>query len=310
MMKIEILLSTYNGEKYLREQLDSILGQTHRDWHLTVRDDGSTDGTRGILAEYAGAYPEKITFAEDGKKLGYPDCFWHLLEKAPEADLYAFCDQDDVWAPEKLEYCEEKCREEDPGTPLLYVHDYRISDGALNVYSEYHIRGAGYREDYPYNLLYFVMTSGFAMVMNGKLRERILRDELYGKGIPHDRWTFWSGYFAGKILCDERTTVTYRRHDSTVTETGKGNTTFLKEWWKKDIRGTQMARWEAIGTAFAECYGDEMEARFPGIGKDWRILYKGQKGIGGYLRRLFFPKRLKPGIAGEAATRISFLLNR
>ena len=309
-MRIEILLSTFNGERFLREQLDSILAQTHEDWHLTARDDGSKDGTAGILREYAAAHPERITFAEDGRKLGYPDCFWKLLEEAPAADLYAFCDQDDVWRADKLVCCEEMCRGEDPGRPLLYVHDYRISDGELNVYDTYHMKEAGYREDYPWSLLYFVMTSGFAMALNGALRERILRDKPAGKGLPHDRWIFWCGYFAGKILGDERTTVTYRRHERTVTETGKGNGTFLKEWWTKEIRGDRMARWEEMGLRFTEDFREEMERKRPGIRKDWRVLCKGEKGVGNYFRRLFFPKRLKPSLAGEAALRISFLLNK
>lgn len=309
-MRIEILLSTYNGERYLRPQLDSILGQTHRDWHLTARDDGSKDGTTAILAEYAAGHPDRITLIRDEKRLGYPDCFWYLLEIAPKADLYAFCDQDDVWAPEKLVCSEEKCREEDPGTPLLYVHDYRISDGDMRITGEYHIRRAGYREDYPYNLVYYVMMSGFAMAVNETLRGRILRDRPRGKGIPHDRWIFWSGYFAGRILCDERMLVTYRRHEKTVTVTGKGNAVFLREWWKNDIQGTQMARWEKYGLLFSERYGDEMEQKGKGLRTDWELLCRRNKGAGAYFRRLFFPRRLKPGTAGEAALRISFLLNR
>ena len=307
-MRIEILLSTYNGEKYLREQLDSILAQTHGDYHLTVRDDGSGDGTREILEAYASARPDRITFIRDERNLGYPDCFWYLLEQAPEADLYAFCDQDDVWAPEKLACCAEMCRGEDPEVPLLYVHDYRVSDGSLKVYDEYHIRRWGYREDYPYNLLYFVMISGFAMVLNRKLRERILRDAPAGQGLPHDRWIFWAAFFAGKIVCDGRMLVTYRRHGETVTVTGKGNAAFLKEWWAHDVRGNQMAEWERIGRRFAALYGPEMEKRKPGLPAEWETLFKGGKG--GYLRRLCFPRRLKPTLAGEAALRICFLLNK
>ena len=309
-MRIEILLSTYNGEKYLRAQLDSLLRQSHPDFHVTVRDDGSKDGTRAILAEYEQAAPERITWLRDGKNLGYPDCFWHLLEHAPAADLYAFCDQDDVWEPDKLRCCAEKCGREDPDTALLYVHDYRISDGELNVYDEYHIRRWGYREDYPYNLLYFVMISGFAMVLNHRLRERILRDELYGKGIPHDRWIFWCGFFAGKVICDERMLVTYRRHEATVTITGKGNGKLLREWWNHDIRGDQMARWEAIGRRFAADYGQEIERKKAGLLSDWNLLCKEKGGPGAYFRRLFYPKRLKPTAAGELVLRISFLLNK
>ena len=309
-MFIEILLSTYNGEAYLRQQLDSILAQTYQDFRLTVRDDGSTDGTWDILAEYAAHHPDRITLMPADGNRGYPDCFWYLLEHAGEADLYAFCDQDDVWDTEKLANCAEKCRGENPENPLLYVHDYRVADGELNIYDEYHIRKWGYREDDPYKLLYFVMMSGFAMVLNARLRSRILQDDLYRKNIPHDRWIFWSGFFTGKILCDERMAVTYRRHDRTVTVTGKGNAVFLRDWWKNEVWGTRMNRWEETGLLFADLYSTEMERKQPGIIEEWRLLYKNKKGAGAYLRRLMFPKRLKPTIAGEIALRICFLLNK
>ena len=309
-MKFEVLISTYNGEKYLKAQLDSILEQTYSNFHITIRDDGSRDSTGKILQLYEREYSDKITWIHDGENLGYPDCFWYLLEHAPAADMYVFCDQDDVWDPKKLEYCREKCEGLDPDVPVLYVHDYHISDGNLNVYEEYRVKQWGYRENYPYNLLYFVMVSGFAMTLNGKLRERILRDELMGKHIPHDRWIFWSGFFAGKIVCDDRMLVTYRRHDRTVTITGKGNLALLKEWWKGDILGDNMKIWEEIGQYFADLYRDEMERKTPGIEKDWRLLYREPNTVGAYLRRLFFPKRIKPTLPGEIVLRISFLLNR
>ena len=309
-MKIEILLSTYNGERYLDELLNSLLNQTHRDFHITIRDDGSQDGTRDIIDRYCCEAPERFTLLAGERNLGYPDCFWYLLEHADKADMYAFCDQDDVWDEEKLACCCEKCESADPNRPLLYVHDYYISNGNLNVNGEYHILEQGYRADYSYNLIYYVMASGFTMVLNEALRRRVLQGKLYGEGLPHDRWIFWCGFFVGEIVTDSRLLATYRRHDHTATITGKGNWILLKEWWENDIRGTRMRLWETYGNKFVDQYHIEMESRMPGVASDWRMLLKSRRGAAAYLRRLFFPKRLKPSLAGELVLRLSFLLNK
>ena len=101
-MKVNILLSTYNGEQYLKEQVKSIQDQTYQDWQLLIRDDGSTDGTVEIIQELV-AQDERIRFINEGtvENLGVIKSF-HTLLKYEKADLYCFSDQDDVWLPEKI----------------------------------------------------------------------------------------------------------------------------------------------------------------------------------------------------------------
>lgn len=96
-MKIAVLLSSYNGEKYIKEQINSILSQRGVEVFLIVRDDGSTDKTVDILRSYG----EGISFYT-GKNIGVRASFFDLIKNAPDADFYAFSDQDDVWLPEKL----------------------------------------------------------------------------------------------------------------------------------------------------------------------------------------------------------------
>ena len=306
-MRIEILLSTYCGERYLREQLDSLVAQRYDDFHITIRDDGSKDDTVKILNEYQNRYPDRIGLLETGRNLGYPDCFWELLEKAPKADMYSFCDQDDVWDAGKLAACEEKCRELYLEKPLLYVHDYRVADGALNVYGEYRVAD-DFDPDKPYQLIYYVMASGFTMILNEKLRQRVLRDELKGKNLPHDRWLFWCGFFAGEIVQDSRMLVIYRRHEATVTQTGKGYLTITKEWLEKEIFGTRMSEWNRMARMFSSCYHSEMAEKGEKLLREWNLITGDAESH--YFKRLAFPKRLKPTWGGELALRISFLLNR
>lgn len=309
-MKIEILLSTYNGEKYLFQQIDSLLSQEYDDFHILIRDDGSSDQTTDIIQDYSERYPQKITFIRDGENLGYPDCFWRLLENAPDSDLYAFCDQDDVWDLRKLASCNEKCCLHNQKEPLLYVHDYAICNANLNPYKIQHLCGNGFSPDYPYNLIYYVMSPGFTMVMNHELRKRILKDQLFGMSIPHDRWTFWCGFFAGTIVNDTKALVHYRRHDTSVTQTGKNNWIVLKEWWKEDILGNRLGKWSWIARYFSDCYEKEMKNKTARAFKNWRIIAGEGNGIISYLKRLFFPKALKPSMIGEFVLRICFLLNK
>ena len=97
--KTEILLGAYNGQRFIREQLDSILAQTDQDWKLIMSDDGSGDETPKILQEYSEKFPDKCIFYKSGKRFGSPkDHSIHLVEKS-SAEIILLCDQDDFWYP-------------------------------------------------------------------------------------------------------------------------------------------------------------------------------------------------------------------
>ena len=99
MEKVNILLSTYNGEKFIKQQIESLLAQTYENIAIHVRDDGSTDGTIGLLNQYSGNPKVHLYF---GDNLGYRKSFAWLLSNCCDADFYAYCDQDDVWMPDKI----------------------------------------------------------------------------------------------------------------------------------------------------------------------------------------------------------------
>lgn len=107
---IDILLSTYNGEKYIATQLDSILNQTYQQWNLIIRDDGSSDSTRSILNQYQSKCPDKITIIESSKNIGVIKSFETLLNHSNSAYIM-FCDQDDIWLPNKIEITYNAMRE-------------------------------------------------------------------------------------------------------------------------------------------------------------------------------------------------------
>ena len=103
-MRLTVLMSTYNGEKYLRNQLDSILAQQlpeGMELKVVVRDDGSTDSTLAILEEYTKNNNDKVSYYI-GENLKPARSFWHLVHNCEQSDYYSYSDQDDVWFPDKL----------------------------------------------------------------------------------------------------------------------------------------------------------------------------------------------------------------
>ena len=136
---IDILLSTYNGERYLGQQLDSILAQSYSDWHLLVRDDGSTDDTLSILASYSRQYPEKIRILPDHENIGCLRSFERLMQLS-EAPYCCFADQDDVWLSDKLRHAmnrmQEAERQASADIPLVIAADLTVVDENLGLLDE------------------------------------------------------------------------------------------------------------------------------------------------------------------------------
>ncbi len=128
--KIDVLMATYNGEKYLKEQIESILNQTYKNIQLIISDDCSTDGTREILKQYEQNDKIKIFYQE--KNLGYIKNFEFLLKNV-ENELYMLSDQDDVWKEEKIEKSVEKLKTENLD---LVFGDLEVVDENLNTIYE------------------------------------------------------------------------------------------------------------------------------------------------------------------------------
>ena len=205
--KVVVLLSSYNGEKYLREQIDSILNQTNVLVQLIVRDDGSKDNTINILREYKGlGFLDYYT----GKNLGPIWSFMDLIYNAPKCEYYALADQDDVWNSRKLEtaitYLNDK-------SPALYYHAMDVVDENLNSY-DYYYRDEKYSKSLEYSCMYGDEIAGCTMVFNYKLLECIKK---YKPSFltMHDGWIHRVCLCVhGKIYCDQTPLIQYRQHSS------------------------------------------------------------------------------------------------
>lgn len=209
--KVSIVMSTYNGERYLKEQIESILTQKHIEPRLIVRDDGSTDGTKKILEDYASQGLMTVFW---GKNVGWRKSFMKLLNNLvpEEENCYAFADQDDIWDELKLISAVSKINN---AIPMVYHSNVTIMDdlGRLS--------GNRFGED---QLLTTEMPKAFlngygvgaTMVFNNRMLKLIQKSKV-NIATNHDAYVMALGNLFGKVIYDKKSYILYRRHEGTAT---------------------------------------------------------------------------------------------
>ncbi len=210
MNNVQVLLSTYNGEKYVKEQIESILKQEEVEVALLVRDDGSKDKTIEIVQELAKAN-KNITFYK-GKNLGPARSFMDLVNQTGEFSYFAFADQDDVWQPRKLISAIYKLQQEEKGKPSLYLSALNIVDENLNTIKMKQVEGNHCFE----GEMVKNFATGCTQVFNKLLRDKIKNyNPTYL--IMHDSWITRVCYaIGGNVIIDENTYIQYRQHTNNV----------------------------------------------------------------------------------------------
>ncbi|MGM9745758.1 MAG: glycosyltransferase family 2 protein [Paludibacteraceae bacterium] len=218
---IDILLATYNGEQFLREQLDSILAQTYTDWQLFVRDDGSTDNTLDILQKYAEMYPQKMTIYKDNLyNLGAMHSFEQLLLKCAHNQYTMFCDQDDVWLPNKIELFVQKMHEVEAqfaNLPLVVHGDMIVVDKNLDPIHPSFWQYSHIRPEILDDKLYFLAIcntiTGCSCLFNNKAKQYML--PISKQAYMHDAWLGLTTLKnKGKIIPIFEPTMLYRQHNT------------------------------------------------------------------------------------------------
>lgn len=218
MSRIDILLATYNGAKYLPEQLASLAHQTHGDWRLLVRDDGSSDGTLEVVRAWAETVPQPVEIVEDGRKgLGASQNFATLMSHS-DAPYFAFCDQDDAWLPEKLEVMLRAVGAEREDIPVLAFSDLLVVDDALTQVApsfwELSRIDPAAGDTQINRLMARNCVTGCASLGNAALREQ-------GLPVPaaarmHDWWLAMVASAFGKLVPVRQPTIRYRQHGGNV----------------------------------------------------------------------------------------------
>lgn len=223
MYRVNVLMSTCNGERYLRQQVESIMNQEGVDILLTVRDDGSSDGTVNLLRELSREYGNRIKVYSGGN-IGYKRSFMKLLEHAAEAEFYAFSDQDDVWFEQKtkmaIKLIEDRSSKDDI---CLYASGDIITDENLNIIGKHEV------SDMPVNIQSFfsrARLAGCTYVFTApcmELAKRFTGIKYMKREVPdHD---FVLGSIAlgcGKMILDDNAYIYHRRTNVSATSGGNG----------------------------------------------------------------------------------------
>ena len=208
MKKILVLMSTYNGEKYVDTQIKSVLNQKNVNVKIYIRDDGSSDKTDDIIKKYN---DERITFFE-GQNKGATDSFFELIKKAPlDFDYYAFCDQDDYWEDNKL-YCAVSRLDLNSKKPSLYYSGQVLVDENLNIIGKHDIDPC---RSIAANFVFNQM-AGCTAVFNAELLKKLKSyypNNIYG----HDTWCFkLCAALEGEIIVEREGHILYRQHGNNV----------------------------------------------------------------------------------------------
>ncbi len=215
---IEILLATFQSEKFLKKQLDSILAQTDAGWRLLVRDGGSTDSTGKILRGYQARYPDKIRLLRGGRASACRN--FAKLAEASEAELVMFCDHDDVWKPDKIEHSrgayEHEALRMPRETPIMLFSDMAITNHKLTLLSQSFFRNEHIdpqRLKLEHLLLQNV-PAGCTVLVNRSLLKRAL--PIPEEAVMHDHWLALCAACFGRFIYLPEQTLLYRQHSRNV----------------------------------------------------------------------------------------------
>ncbi len=266
-----VLLAAFNGERFLREQIDSILGQSYAAVRVLARDDGSRDATAAILEEYARREPERFRVLPTDAPTGNAKFnFRKLMEAAMEdgAAYVACADQDDVWLAEKLALEMDAMHTLEAahtaGTPLLVFSDLRVVNADLSVRQESLWAHQGIDPERVHSfarLLTQNAVTGCTMLLNRPLVA--LAAQMPDEVRMHDWWTALAANVFGAAGIVRAPTVLYRQHDANVFGAGAGEVrqNLVPRWRYHDKRREQWEQGVGNAEGLLRRFGDKMPAK-------------------------------------------------
>lgn len=298
--KVLILMSTYNGEKYLSEQIESLLNQTYKNIKILIRDDGSKDNTVKIVKEFQKNH-DNITLIE-GKNKGFIKSFFELINLSEDSDYYAYCDQDDVWMNDKIERAVKFFNKANNDKPVLYFSNSDYYDGNMK-----YLATAEKNKIYNFrNSLVECVTQGMTMIINNTTRELIKKNNPQNC-LYHDWWTYMICSGFGEIIYDDKSLVKYRRHNKSVTVEGRSKKELFIWRVKKFLVGDSLKQIKKQLQEYENLYADRLNM------EDKQLLKMFTKEKYNFiiaLKKTFYPKRFRRKISDEIAVRILFLFGK
>lgn len=219
--KIDILMATYNGEKYIREQIESLQNQSYNNWTLLISDDGSTDNTLAIVEEMQKTDQRIEVVAQNAGFHSATKNFLSLL-KVSSAPYVMFCDQDDVWLRDKIELSLTKIIELEERfekqTPLVVFTDSRVVNEQLECISESFTATLDF-DPCTITLPQFLVgnvAQGSAMILNRAIVEKVIHEDIPNPFEFHDHWIVCLAKAVGVVVYIKKPTLLYRQHQGNV----------------------------------------------------------------------------------------------
>lgn len=205
--KVSVLLATYNGEKYLDQQIESLFEQTYSKFDIIARDDFSTDSTL-IRLKVASRSKKDFNVYGNSENIGPVNNFFLLLSDAPsDSHYYAFSDQDDVWLPEKLSRAINKLEMTDPEIPCLYCSALAYTNNAAEILGYSNVsKNLSFENALVENVI-----TGCTIVINKSARDLVLKN-IPKNALMHDAWLYLLISSFGEIIYDKTPSVLYRQH--------------------------------------------------------------------------------------------------
>jgi glycosyltransferase involved in cell wall biosynthesis len=218
MLRTSIALATHNGEKYLAAQLESLAGQTAPPAELVIADDCSDDRTLDIAGEFAARAPFPVHILRSEKRLGFRDNFMRAAQHC-SADLVAFCDQDDVWEPHKIETMQRAFEDQQV---LLAYHNATLITAKGATIGKLYRNGQRQRVFEPLTRHPWLVVPGFMQVFRRELTEFAVHHpasydvDWPGQPLAHDRWFLFLASVFGRMVYIGEPLVRYRQHSGNV----------------------------------------------------------------------------------------------
>lgn len=300
--KVAVLLSTYDGGKYIIDQLESLRLQTYQNYELFIRDDGSNDSTVDIIEKYLAASCMSATIiAEDN--LGFVQSFFKLLTYCDDASYYAFCDQDDIWIPQKLEMAVELLNGTIKSKPVLYFSDYDYYNSDMEFVGHSSIKNC--KPSFLNSLVDNVVV-GATCVINKDARDRMI-----GQPMPNSCFHDWTAYMIcsglGEVIFDKRCSLKFRRHGENSSSCGKGGMNLFLWRMKKFFFSDYFYKIKAQLVEFDNLFGKELEQSDHNILKLFSVegqLFKNE------IRKCFYHKKFRQKWTDELLLRLIFLMKK
>lgn len=296
--KVAVLLSSYNGEKYIAQQIETIFNQSYQNIQLYVRDDGSTDHTLEILEKLNRKYSFCLM---KGENVGFLKSFFILLSLVDDAEYYAFADQDDIWLENKVLKAvlwfdgQADCMAD---IPLLYHSAYDIINSEMHTVKKvcYTNDVCDFRRALTDNFI-----SGFSMVINQCMRQEMLKGDVDKIGY-HDWWAFLIAKGLGKVYFDGETLSLHRMHETNETKvTWRKRLQWFWNTWRKPSELKQRL------FEFDSVFGERLST----AEQKYLKLFSNRKyNFGEALKKSLYLKRWRSSILSDISIRMLMLFGK